>query len=739
MSEPTEQQLMQALRRADAAGDVPAARAIAQRIKAARTPVAAPKTMEELTPGLSTDATEGQGFWRNAAQGLGKSMADLPTGLAQVYAESGGGNPLVAVIDAATGGKASEALGFKGASDVLRQHQAMVDKRDAPLMDTGGGLTGNIAGQVLQAVAPGGLAKTAGLGLARAGAASAPQMAAAGNALLAPRLGGSMALAGAQAGVQPVSGDGQRLENTALGAAGGGAGYAVSKALGLAASKALGISKSAAGAGNAEVEAAERLLSYADNPDAVRATIAQGRGEIVPGAVPTLAENTGDLGLIQLQRALDSTREFNKDFTAQQLRNNSARVKYVEGAFGGADDAAIEAAQGARNKVADPLRKTAMKAQGVDTSRLVSRVRKAVSSLDTRPQVQAPLRKVEELLVRQIPDGERLKVAQEPLQQYLGGRTSSVDFQTVSEAARILRKRDMSPEDALAAMKGLRGQSKGAQEAILSARALLKRSEAGRDDVASLYNVRKSIDDMLEGGVGGDRNFAKAASNELMVIKGGLDRVITKAAPEFGQYLNAYRAGSKVVDQAKIGQQLLSGARGRLNAFDDAQLSPATFAKQAQDLDSVARQATGFRKAKADNILTPQQQQVVDDVRRDLDRLRVARDTTKPAGSPTNQLRNFDAEMASAMPSALAGLASGDPIVAMVGRRIVADIQRKHGDKVVAVLQEAMLDPDRAAQILAKLPSPIQREMVVALGGISRIAATVGTASVAQGAVAGEQ
>ena len=736
MAEPTEQQLMQALRKADAAGDVPAAQAIARRIQAIRSRPA--KTAEELT-GTSIDPTEGQSFMQNAWQGLGKSMADLPRGIAQLFAEGGGGNPLVIAADAATGGKASEMLGYRQLSEALRNQQAAVDERDAPLMETGGGITGNVAGQALQIIAPGGIAKTGALGLARMGAQDAPKLAAVGNALLAPRLGGSMGLAAAQAGVQPVSEDGERLENAALAGAGGGAGYGLAKGLGMLFGKAFGIGKSATGAGNVEREAAERLLSYADNPDAVKSAIAQGRGEIVPGAVPTLAENTGDLGLIQLQRALDSTREFNREFTSQQLRNNTARVRYLEGAFGGADDAAIDAAATARDRAADPLRKTAMKATGVDTGRLVSRVRRAVSALETRPAVQKPLREVESLLVRQIPDAERLKTAQEPLQAFLsGGRKSAADFDAVSEAARILRKRDMSPEDALEAIKGIRATSKGAQEAILSARAVLRRAEAGRDDVAGLYNVRKSIDDMLSGNYGGDKAFATAASNELMAIKRGLDRVITKTAPEFGMYLDAYRAGSKVVDQAKIGKQLLSGARTRLNAFDDAQLSPAQFAKQAQDLDAVARQATGFRKAKAADILTPQQQQVVDDVRRDLDRLRVARDTTKPAGSQTNQLRNFDVEMAQAMPSALAGLASGDPIVAMVGKRIVADIQRRHGDEVVRVLQEAMLDPDRAAQIIGKLPPPVQREILVALGGIGRIGATVGSAAVAQGAVTGQ-
>lgn len=735
----TEQQLMDALRRADAAGDVAAAKAIARRIQSVRQESAKPKTVEELTPGLSTDPTEGSGFLENLRVGLGKSMADLPRGIAQISAETGGLNPGVMAFDLATGGKGSEFLGYDKAAEFLRQEQARVDAQDAALMDTGGGITGNVLGQILQAVTPGGLTKTLGLGLTRMGSRSAPEVVAAGNRLLAPGFRGSVGLSAAQAGVQPVAEEGGRTENIAAGAVGGGLGNLGARAVGSLFGKIFDVGKSASGAGNVEQEAAERLLGFADNPDAVRAAIAQGRGEIVPGAVPTLAENTGDLGLIQLQRAMDSTRDFNREMTAQQLRNNAARVRYLEGAFGGADDRAIEAAALARDKAADPLRKTAMKAVGVDTSRLVNRLRRAVGALETRPAVQAPLKRVEQLLVREIPDSERLKTAQDPLQAFLGsGRKSAADFDTVSEAAKILRRRDMTAAEALEAMRPLRGQSKGAQEAILSARAILRRSEAGRDDVANLYQVRKSIDDMLSGTFGGDQAFAKAASNELMAIKSALDRVITKQAPEFGMYLNAYRTGSKVVDQAKIGQTLMAGPRKALNVQGDPQLSPSRFAAQTEDLDALARQATGFRKAKAESILTPEQKQVITDVRRDLDRLRAARDTTKPAGSPTNQLRNFDVEMAQAMPSALAGLASGDPLVAMVGRRIVADIQRKHGDEVVRVLQEAMLDPDRAAEIIAKLPSPVQQEILVAVRGIGRMGTTVSASAVAQGAVTGE-
>lgn len=182
-------QLENALLRAHAAGDVDAARRLARAIKAqqpAAPTAAVAKSADD--PSLwvggavpSTDPTQGNSFLRNAGAGAGKSVVDTYEGLKQLV----------------------------GAG--MTPEQAMERRQlDAPLMDTGGGITGNIAGQVAQMAVPVGGGARAASYLGRA----APYVAAA-------------ARGGAFAAAQPVATGESRGENAAAGAAWGTLGQGV--------------------------------------------------------------------------------------------------------------------------------------------------------------------------------------------------------------------------------------------------------------------------------------------------------------------------------------------------------------------------------------------------------------------------------------------------------------------------------------------------------------------------------
>jgi hypothetical protein len=101
---------------------------------------------------------------------------------------------------------------------------------DAPLMNTGAGMAGNIAGHVAQTFAPGGLLKGAALALpGRAGTA----LNAAGSAMLAPQTAKQAALLGfGYAGLQPTVQGESRLLNAAAGGAGGAAGQKAGQYIG---------------------------------------------------------------------------------------------------------------------------------------------------------------------------------------------------------------------------------------------------------------------------------------------------------------------------------------------------------------------------------------------------------------------------------------------------------------------------------------------------------------------------
>ncbi|MDZ4066305.1 MAG: hypothetical protein U1E06_05560, partial [Tabrizicola sp.] len=64
--------------------------------------------------------------------------------------------------------------------------------------------------------------------------------------------------------------------------------------------------------------------------------------------------------------------------------------------------------------------------------------------------------------------------------------------------------------------------------------------------VAGLYESRKAIGDLIDGR--SESNTGQFAKAELIAAKRALDDVMVKAVPEFGEYLDEFRAGSRPLD-----------------------------------------------------------------------------------------------------------------------------------------------------------------------------------------------
>lgn len=191
-------QLEAGLIAADKAGNADDARAFAAEIRKMRAKPAA----TGFDP-ATANPTDGMSTFDKAAAGVGKAMSDTWLGLRSLT-----GN--------ATGEEVAERR-----------------RLDAPLMDTGAGMAGNIAGQVGMALAPGGAIAGAGklagaAGAARAGAA----LSGAGQAAMAPTtIKGAAALGGAFGLAQPAVDTGERAMNAGLGGLGSAGGHAVLKGL----------------------------------------------------------------------------------------------------------------------------------------------------------------------------------------------------------------------------------------------------------------------------------------------------------------------------------------------------------------------------------------------------------------------------------------------------------------------------------------------------------------------------
>jgi hypothetical protein len=437
--------------------------------------------------------------------------------------------------------------------------------------------------------------------------------------------------------------------------------------------------KIAAGASpqNIDQRVGEIIRKEADSPN----SLLLGQPSRVPGVQRPLAEESLDAGVARLERNARSTQP---GWDALDRANNAARVRAIE-AFAG-DDTAIAAAKAARDKASTGLRREALKIEGVDTNRLLSQIKRAETMLTGRPAVQSGLRQVRELLTREVPDAERLKAARAPLEAFATtGRKSAADYEAAREALRAIRRGEVP---------AVTFQSKTGQDALREAQKALARTSVGVDKVAVLDNVRKTIGDMLGGKFGGDSAAALAGSRELMSVKNQLDRVLAKQAPEYGQYLDAFREGSKPINRMEVGQHLLTPKSGSaiLDPVTGKQvLTPAQFSRQARDLDSVAQQATGFRKAKADRVLEPQDFEAVRAVQDDLERRAFAGTAGSGGNSQTFERGFIDKRIDSFLKSVpVAGKyfeAMGETSQNLIKRR----------------LSEVLQNPEQARAILATL------------------------------------
>lgn len=555
------------------------------------------RTVEDLrAEALPHDPTEGMTGGEKFGAGFGKSFVDTGRGLQQAGTDA---------VNFLTGG---------ALTDTQARQQGVIDRArdtDAALMDTGAGLAGNVAGYATQILAPGGIAR----GTMLAGAA------------LPTTLAGNVAQGVVLAGLQPVATGESRAKNAAVGGAFGAGGQLAARGLGAVARTARdaipAIRKS-----SQEKAAARVIDSFAADKAALRSGAANPQ-VIVPGSLPTLAEASGDVGLAGLQRTLANTPEFGNALAARGQANNLARVRAIEGGFGGADDAAADAIRAGRDKAA-------------------TRILRPIEKLP-----MATLNKV------------------------------------VAGVGRLAEKHQAAP-------------------AVRIAMDAVKAELPNIRTVGDAHAVRQYIGQLIGGQVEGKAG-AKLAKRELMTVQGLLDREMRANFPEWGKFLATYKAASREADQVATGAELLATGRAVRTATNDPALTPAAFGRAAGNMDRTVARATGFPRATAARTLTPQQGAIVDEVRRDLERFSRAATDGKAVGSNTmqnaiggNRLQDQVGPVGAAIVEPISG-------IALLG---LNQMRKAYGQQVAGIVEEAMLDPARAAEILARLPAS-QRSAIV--------------------------
>lgn len=311
--------------------------------------------------------TEGMSWMDKALAGAGKAFVDIGRGVKQ--ATVGGG------LGGAGLGDGSVDPAYQSYYDAEDQRgkdiQAEIDESrrlDAPLMRTGAGVFGNVAGNVATALP---LAFVPG----------------------ANTVAGSAALGGIYGALQPTSGDESRMGNAATGAALAGGTTAAVKGLAAGYRGAKSLVEPFTESGQSNI-AARTMNRFTNNPEAAAAAAKSYRSP-VQGVKPTLQEATLDPGMATLQRAVGSADpQIAASIAERQAQNNAARVGLLRSM--GGDDAALEAAKASREKISGPLYQQAMKSDAL--------VPQEMATLFERPAVKIALEKAKQIAANQGED-----------------------------------------------------------------------------------------------------------------------------------------------------------------------------------------------------------------------------------------------------------------------------------------------------------------------------------------------
>ena len=534
-------------------------------------------------PGMMPDhvgweASEMPG-WKQFAAGGGKAIMDTGMGLSQL-------------------------VGATSQEDVDNSIQ-----RDEALMSTPQGVLGNVTGHVGTALTPGTLVK--GAATLPALASQSAKLNAAGNALLAPKtVTGGAAFGGTYMGTQPVQMGGSRGKNIAIGAAAAGVVPGLANLIRGGKAFAEPLTK------NGRNSIVGRLLreQAGDNADDVAQRMAQA-SEIIPGSQPTAAEVANSVGIAKLQRtaaAKDPLGTFNERAIDQRIARSSA-VKEIAGT---PEDLAN--AQQARKAATAPLYKEVSKSKAiVDPSRTANLIDKIIKNNPSRKKLVSALTEVRESMATHFPVEKRAQEAWTGLNDAIGKRMSAADLSAVKKARTIMsraKKGTIDADEALEQLKGIKGQSKTASEAIDHATTRMKDAEfVLMESPQSLKSASQNIGDILDKTSGGVK-VNKAISRELTTIKKSLDHQINKAEPAYGAAQKAHAEGSVPINQMQIAGELEKKLTPALTANRETANSYATALRSG---DQLAASATGFKRATLDGTMTPDQLLVLNNVKSD--------------------------------------------------------------------------------------------------------------------------
>lgn len=577
------------------------------------------------------DPTEGMSTFDKVAAGAGKAMYDLARGVGQL-------------------------TGVVSRKDIEEAR-----KLDAPLMETTEGKVGNFIGAVTPAI----------------GTVLIPGV----NTMT------GAALTGAASGLlQPSASTKETLTNVAAGTAAGPAGVAVGRAIGAGYQGAKALAEPFFAKGQEKI-AARVLQEYADDP--IRAAAAARAAQAsATGALPTTAEATKDVGLAQLQRALQSTDPtgFASDLASRQMANNAARVAALREIAKTPE--ARAAAVAAADRQAKQLYGTAFQENVEVTPELLK--------LASRPSMRrAEARAVDLADELSIPFSARLDDMR-PKQVPLGRQQPAPSF--------VYREVDV-PGSSMPA-GGVSAPTQRIEESFVRGDASMPRyfevPPVESVPVRDMHTIKMGMDALM-----GDPTLG-IAGREAAAVARTREQLMDMLPESYQVARRAYIEANKPVNQMDVGRRLLeSYSSATKDLAGNPKLRAESFNRALQDEEKLVKLATGLKGDRAlPDVMTPDQLRVINSVADDLSTLSAVEAAGRAPGSPTAQ--NLASQNVLRQLLGPTGLPQSWSESAML-QTLLRPVQfaAKAGEpRIVNRLAQAMMSPEDAAVLLQMAQTP---------------------------------
>lgn len=514
--------------------------------------------------------------------------------------------------------------------------QASIDEKkklDAPLKSTTAGTVGSITGKtamMLPAVwIPG-----------------------------ANTLVGSAAVGAGQGLMEPTASDESVAKNVLLGGVGGLAGNIVGRGFGAAWQGGKSLMEPFFESGRNKI-AGRVLNEFAQDPASVAA--ASGKATIT-GSLPTLAEETKDVGISQLQRALMSSDPQAANMIAQRLAdNNAARVGQLQNMAGSTAQRA--AAEDARQLASSGAYNAAKNATYTVDGKL--------QDLLSRPAVQQAIGRAKTLAQNQ-------------------GRNFAFNVETPINAA-------ANPKawgGGTVSSKQITGQG--------------------------LQDLKMAMDEMLTDPASG---FTGKAGDTIKSLRGQLVGWMEDANPAFKQARTAYAEASKPINAMDVGQRLLDKTTSATRDFSgNTRLQANAFARALNDEKSLVQKATDFKGVKSlEDVMTPEQINMLNAIRNESETVANVATAGNAPGSPTAQrLASQNILRQIAGPTGMPKSWVESTLLNTAMRPVQFLYNGVAEPKLQQTIADVLLNPKKAAEVLKAankgLLSPAQKRIAQAAG-----------------------